>query len=83
MKNKLKQVPFFGTFVFLTILAVMAVVIALGLFYYIFSIPEPEGLSLASWPDTFTDNFSAWMENENGTVKVREIGINRLDEYGL
>ncbi len=53
------------------------------MFYYIFAIPEPEGLSLASWPDTFTDNFSTWIEEKDGVVGVEEIGVERLDEYGL
>lgn len=83
MKNKLKRGPFLGTLLVLSALVIVTVVIVIGLFYYIFSIPEPEGLSLASWPDTFTDNFSIWMENDNGAVRVRETGLNRLDEYGL
>ena len=61
----------------------MIIAIAIGLFYYVFSIPEPEGLSLASWPDTFTDNFSFWIQYENGTVGVKERGLALLDEYVL
>ena len=53
------------------------------MFYYIFGITEPEGLSLAAWPERFTDNFSIWMENDNGRIKIEEIGLDRLDEYGL
>ncbi len=68
---------------FLLYMVVMAIVMAFVLFYYIFSIPEPEGLSLASWPNTFTDNFSIWMEYEDGEIHVREIGLKRLEEYGL
>lgn len=64
-------------------LLLIAVVIAIGMFYYIFGITEPEGLSLASWPDRFTDNFSVWMENDNGNVKIEAVGLKRLDEYGL
>lgn len=64
-------------------LLLIAVVIAIGMFYYIFGITEPEGLSLASWPDRFTDNFSVWMENDNGNVKIEEVGLKRLDEYRL
>lgn len=64
-------------------LLLIAVVIAIGMFYYIFGITEPEGLSLVSWPDRFTDNFSVWMENDNGNVKIEEVGLKRLDEYGL
>ena len=64
-------------------LLLIAVVIAIGMFCCIFGITEPEGLSLASWPDRFTDNFSVWMENDNGNVKIEEVGLKRLDEYGL
>lgn len=64
-------------------LGIVAVMIAIGLYYYVFSIPEPEGLSLASWPQRFTDNFSIWMENSNGNIKIKDIGLERLDEYGL
>ena len=55
----------------------------IGLFYYAFSIPEPEGLSLADWPNRFTENFSIWMENEDGAIAIKDIGLERLDEYGL
>ena len=83
MRNKKKQNPFLRIFVLASALLLIAVVIAIGMFYYIFGITEPEGLSLASWPDRFTDNFSVWMENDNGNVKIEEIGLKRLDEYGL
>lgn len=64
-------------------LVIMVLVMALGVFYYIFSIPEPEGLSLASWPNRFTNNFSAWMEYEDDEIHVRKFGLDRLEEYGL
>ena len=83
MRNKKKQNPFLRIFVLVSALLLIAVVIAIGMFYYIFGITEPEGLSLASWPDRFTDNFSVWMENDNGNVKIEEAGLKRLDEYGL
>lgn len=83
MKNKIIKYPFVRIGVFLSLLVVIAIVIALGLFYYIFSIPEPEGLSLAWWPNRFTDNFSEWMEYENGEIHVQKIGLERLEEYGL
>ncbi|MDE7425131.1 MAG: HAMP domain-containing histidine kinase [Lachnospiraceae bacterium] len=83
MRNKKKQNPFLRLFVLVSALLLIAVVIAIGMFYYIFGITEPEGLSLASWPHRFTDNFSVWMENHNGNVKIKEIGLERLDEYGL
>lgn len=70
-------------FVFLAVLVIMTVITAIGLFYYLFSIPEPEGLSLAAWPNTFTDNFAAWFENIDGNICVQKTGLERLDEYGL
>ncbi len=83
MKNKMKKYPFVWIAIFLLCLVGIAVIIAFRLFYYFFSLPEPEGLSLASWPNRFTDNFSLWMEYENGEIHVREIGLKRLEEYGL
>lgn len=83
MKNKLKHKPILYTAVILAILFVILIVSAIGMFYYVFSIPEPEGLSLASWPHTFTDNFSIWIEEKDGSIGVKQIGVERLDEYGL
>lgn len=40
-------------------------------------------MSLASWPRVFTDSFSVWMENDEGTLVIQEIAIDRLNEYGL
>lgn len=53
------------------------------MFYYAFSIPEPEGLSLAAWPNRFTENFSTWIQNEDGSITIEDTGLERLDEYGL
>lgn len=83
MKNRVKLNPFLRIFVLVAVLAVIAVIASIGLFYYIFGIPEPEGLSLASWPHVFTDNFSTWMENTDGNLTIEQIAIDRLDEYGL
>ena len=83
MRNKKKLSPFLRIVILVLALLLIAVVVAIGMFYYIFGITEPEGLSLASWPDRFTDNFSVWMENDNGNVKIEEIGLKRLDEYRL
>lgn len=83
MKNKEKMNPFLRIFLFAAILVIVAVVAAIGLFYYFFGIPEPEGLSLASWPQVFTDSFSTWMENVDGTLNIEDIALERLDEYGL
>ncbi|MBP3918270.1 MAG: HAMP domain-containing histidine kinase [Clostridia bacterium] len=83
MKHKLKHNPFLHTAVILVVLFVILIMFAIGMFYYVFAIPEPEGFSLASWPNTFTDNFSEWIEEKNGSIGVKEIGIERLDKYGL
>lgn len=83
MNRNRKVNPFLRTFIFLSVVVVITVAIVYGVFYYVFSIPEPEGLSLASWPERFTDNFSFWIEYEDETIQVKQIGLDRLDEYGL
>lgn len=83
MKKNKKLNPFLRIFVLMSVLLFIAIVSAIGMYYYVFGITEPEGLSLASWPERFTDNFSLWMENDDGTVKIKEIGLERLDQYGL
>lgn len=65
------------------VLVVLFIGAGIGLFYILFSIPEPEGLSLATWPNRFTDNFSIWMKNDEGTLQIKDIGLERLDEYDL
>lgn len=83
MKHSAKIDPFLRLFVFVAVLVIIAVAAAIGLFYYMFGIPEPEGRSLASWPHQFTENFSAWMKTQDGELEIEEIALNRLDEYGL
>ena len=83
MKNRWKRNPVVRIVVFLATLILIGAALGIGLFYYAFSIPEPEGLSLAAWPNRFTDNFSTWMGNEDGTITIEDIGLERLDEYGL
>lgn len=83
MKNKKNLNLFYRTVLFLSVLILIIVITAIGLFYYMFSIPEPEGLSLASWPQTFANSFSVWTTYENGELSIRETGLKRLDEYGL
>lgn len=83
MRNNWKTSPLLKIFVLLSASILLAVIAAIGLYYHIFSIPEPEGLSLASWPNRFTSNFSTWIKNENGTVQIEDTGLERLDEYGL
>ncbi len=79
----MKRNPFLRIFVFVSAVLFIAVAAAIGMFYYFFGLTEPEGLSLASWPEQFTDNFSLWMENDNGEIRIEETGLKRLDEYGL
>ena len=67
----------------LSMTLLIGVITAIGLFYYMFSIPEPEGMSLAHWPQTFTNNFSSWTSYEGGDLSIEQIGLDRLDEYGL
>ncbi|MCI9136898.1 MAG: HAMP domain-containing histidine kinase [Lachnospiraceae bacterium] len=83
MRNENRRNSFLRIFVFVSALFFIAVILAIGMFYYIFGITEPEGLSLATWPNRFTDNFSVWMENDNDSIKIEEIGLKRLQEYGL
>lgn len=40
-------------------------------------------MSLASWPNNFTNNFSYWIQYENGAIIVTDTGIERLDKYRL
>lgn len=83
MRNKNRLNPLLKILVFPSSFLFIIVVIAIGMFYYAFGITEPEGVSLASWPNRFTNNFSIWMENDKGKIKVKEIGLERLDKYGL
>ena len=83
MKDKKKYGLFVKTLVLYVSVIAAIVLAATGLFYYVFSIPEPSGLSLAEWPQRFTDNFSWWTTYENGEIKVSETGLKRLDEYRL
>ena len=71
-------------FVFMIILIILTIIAGMSFYMYYFHIPEPEGLSLASWPETFTRNFSYWItENEEGNIAIKDNGLKKLDEYGL
>ena len=83
MKSKRKHHLLIRTVIFIITLILLLCVMAIGLFYYMFSIPEPEGLSTTRFPQDFTNSFSVWTTNENGELQVEEIGLKRLDEYGL
>lgn len=83
MKNRWKGNPLLKMFIIFSGLVLFAVVVGISLYYYVFSISELEGLSLANWPNRFTSNFTAWMVNEHGTIQIEDIGLERLDEYSL
>ena len=83
MKDKKKYDLFIKTLVLYVSLIVIIVAASIGLFYYVFSIPEPNGISIADWPQRFTNDFSSWATVEEGSVKVSDSGLKRLDEYGL
>lgn len=83
MKTKKNFNPFFRMALLLSMTLLIGVITAIGLFYYMFSIPEPEGMSLAHWPQTFTDSFSSWTSYEDGELSIEQIGLDRLGEYGL
>lgn len=84
MKDKRKSNPFIRIFVVMVTLIIVAIIAGIGFYMYYFHIPEPEGLSLASWPEIFTRNFSYWLtENEEGGIVIEDNGLRRLDEYGL
>lgn len=70
-------------FIFLTAGILIAAGVAVGLFYYVFSIPEPEGMSISKWPQVFTNNFSLWVHYEDEKISIEETGLARLDAYGL
>lgn len=83
MKSKKAFDPFFRMVLLLLLVVLIIITSSIGLFYYMFSIPEPEGISLASWPQKFTDSFVAWTTYDNGELSIDEIGLKRLDTYGL
>jgi len=83
MKNKMALNPFLRIYAFLFILISVIIIFAIGSYYYIFSIPEPRGISPVSWTATFTNNFSFWIRTDNGEVAVSDIGLTRLNEYRL
>ncbi len=83
MKDKWKLNPLLRIVALFLVLIILFIGAGIGLFYILFSIPEPEGLSLATWPNRFTDNFSIWMKNDEGTLQIEDIGLERLDEYDL
>lgn len=84
MEGKKKSNPFIRVFALIVGLVVVVILVAIGIYMYYFHIPEPEGLSLASWPETFTENFSHWIiQNDNENIAIEDIGLRRLEEYGL
>lgn len=83
MKSKKRHSLLIRTVIFIITLILLLCIMAIGLFYYVFSIPEPEGISTTKFPRDFTNSFSVWVTYGNGELTVEEIGLERLDEYGL
>lgn len=83
MKNKGSLNLVVRTVIFISVLFLTISIMTIVLFYYVFSIPEPEGVSITDWPQRFTNNFSIWTTYENGNLEIEDIGLKRLDEYGL
>lgn len=83
MQNKTKLNPFLRIFTIILVLIPLILIISIVMYYYVFSISEPEGLSLTSWPNNFTKNFSIWMDYTDGKLQINDIGLSRLKEYKL
>ena len=83
MKSKRKYKLLGRTVAFIITLILMICIMAIGLFYYIFSIPEPYGISITDFPKNFTNSYTVWTTYENGKLTIEEKGLKRLDEYGL
>ena len=69
MKNKSDLNLFFRSFGIVVIVIFAAIAAGIGLFYYVFAIPAREGLSLASWPDVYTDNFPFSLKKNRESLK--------------
>lgn len=83
MKNKRKYSLLIRTLVFIFTLILLLCLMAVGLFYYMFSLPDPDGISTTRFPQDFTNSFSVWTTYENGRLQVEQIGLDRLDKYGM
>lgn len=84
MKDKRMSNPVMRVSALMVTLMILAAVTGVVFYMHYFHIPEPEGSSLASWPETFTRNFSYWLtENGEGSVVIKDNGIKKLNEYGL
>lgn len=86
MKNRRKYPLFIRSTLLVIILIVLIFTVAVSLFFYMFSIPEPKalgGLSTTYWPRDFTNSFTVWTDYEDGQLTIEETGLERLDEYGL
>ncbi|TGY65470.1 hypothetical protein [Dubosiella muris] len=53
------------------------------LFYFVFAIPSSEGMSLASWPARFTENFALFLETKDSEIVLTPAGKNQIETYGL
>lgn len=77
MKSKRKYKLLGRTVAFIITLILMICIMAIGLFYYIFSIPEPYGISITDFPKNFTNSYTVWttygeiiLRNVNHTEKL-------------
>ncbi len=83
MRDKRWLPPLLCSSAVFLVLILLTAAAGIGLFFGIFAIPWPEGLSLASWPRTFTDDFGSWIEYDGREVRIAETGLARLEEYGM
>ncbi len=84
MNNKVRKTAFKNTFIVVSILGIIMVALLVWAYMYYFHISEPEGLSLASWPETYTNDFEFRIEkDDNGALYVTKGGTDELDDYGL
>lgn len=70
MKSKRRHSLLIRTVIFIITLILLLCIMAIGLFYYVFSIPEPEGISTTKFPRDFTNSFSVWVTYGNGELTV-------------
>lgn len=83
MKNKRKYNWLIRTLIFIFTPILLLCLMAVGLFFYMFSLPDPDGISTTRFPQDFTNSFSVWTTYENGRLQVEQIGLDRLDKYGM
>ncbi|MBO4617910.1 MAG: HAMP domain-containing histidine kinase [Lachnospiraceae bacterium] len=84
MNNRVRRTTFRNAFIVVSVLGVLLMALIIWAYMYYFHITEPAGLSLASWPATYTNDFEFRIDkNDNGDVFVTDSGIKELDDYDL